>query len=94
MIALEIVIGLGVAVLAAAVTWMAIVGLMGVGGMVRLQRCRGCGHLVATPLGQRTVACPICSHPRLAHVLPPVHLAHLLPGEMRPPAGSGGAAAH
>jgi DNA-directed RNA polymerase subunit RPC12/RpoP len=86
MIGIEVAGALAVAVLATVATWMAIVGLLGVGGFVRMQRCRSCGHLVSTPVGRRVGACPMCSHSHLSHMVPAVHLTHLLPGELRPAA--------
>lgn len=83
MIALEVIAAVVLLGVAAATTWMALVGLMGVGGFVRLRRCRSCGHLVIVPLGQARV-CPYCRHPRLASHISPLRLHHLLPDELEP----------
>ena len=80
MIALEVagsVVLLGLAVTAA---WMAVVGLMGVTGALRLKRCQACGHLLPATPGQTTI-CPYCRHPRLLHRLAHARLRHYLPGE-------------
>jgi hypothetical protein len=61
-------------------TWMAIVGLMGITGALRLRRCRECGHLIpSTP--QMATGCPYCRHERLARHVIPMRLHHFLPGE-------------
>jgi DNA-directed RNA polymerase subunit RPC12/RpoP len=66
--------------LAIAATWMAVVGLMGITGMIRLRRCRGCGHMLPSTRGS-TVDCPYCRHPRLLHGFSHARLKHLLPAE-------------
>ena len=80
MITVEVIGAVLIIVLGVTVTWMAIVGLLGVTGAVRLRRCRTCGHLVTTT-PHIAPACPYCRHPRsLGHVVH-MRLHHFLPGE-------------
>lgn len=72
MIVLEVVGALVILALLAVATWMAIVGLEGVLGAIRLQRCRTCGHLVPSS-SDDVSACGFC---RVDHALH-AHLAHV-----------------
>jgi hypothetical protein len=84
MMALEVFGGVVLLVLAVAATWMAVVGLLGTVGALRLRRCRSCGHLLAGSVPSRAAVCPYCRHPWLASHVVPIHLHHLLPQEMEP----------
>ena len=84
MMALEVLAAVVLLVLAAAATWMAVVGLLGAVGALRLRRCRSCGHLRPSWSPQQAGACPYCRHPWVVRHVMPVHLRHLLPGEMEP----------
>lgn len=79
MVALEVLGAVVLAGLLLVVTWMAIVGLFGAFGGLRLHRCPECGHL-GTAWAARNQPCPYCRHPLMAHLLP-VHLRHYLPGD-------------
>ena len=83
MIALEVLGAVVLLVLVAASTWMAVTGLLGAGGIMRLRRCRACGHLRPSWPRQATF-CPYCRHPWAVEHVMPVHLRHFLPGEMEP----------
>jgi DNA-directed RNA polymerase subunit RPC12/RpoP len=83
MIALEVAGAVVLLALGLTVTWMAIVGLMGITGAVRLRRCRTCGHLVTTTRQIRS-ACPYCHHPWLGRHVVHMRLHHFLPGEWEP----------
>ncbi len=73
MIAIEVVGTVLIVALMAVTAWMAIVGLMGIGGVaLRLERCPTCGHLIPTP-STAVADCPYCRHQRLLHP----HLSHL-----------------
>ncbi len=80
MIALEIAGPVAIVALGMTATWMAIVGLLGVGGAVRLRRCRTCGHLITTT-PHLAPACPYCRYPRLLGRAVHMRLHHFLPGE-------------
>jgi hypothetical protein len=79
MLAVEVIAAVVLAAVLFVSTWMAIVGLLGISGMVRMRRCGDCGHLVTAWPGH--AVCPYCAHPWMAHHLFPVHLRHRLPGE-------------
>jgi hypothetical protein len=71
MIVLEVAGAIVILALLGVATWMAIVGLEGVLGAIRLQRCHTCGHL--GPSSSDAVwACAFC---RVDHTLH-AHLAH------------------
>lgn len=87
MIGWEVVGGVILFGLVLVVTWMAIVGSMGVLGIIRLKRCPACGHFLTRPPAYHPLVCPYCRHPWLvAHVMP-VRIRHFLPGEMGPRQG-------
>jgi DNA-directed RNA polymerase subunit RPC12/RpoP len=79
MITLEVAAAVAIMALGLTATWMAIVGLLGVTGAIRLRRCRTCGHLITTTPNMAP-ACPYCRHRRLGHVVH-MRLHHFLPGE-------------
>lgn len=83
-IALEVVGSVVLLFLVVAATWMAVVGLLGAVGAVRLRRCRACGHLITSGTPRSRSICPYCRHPWLGNHLMPLHLQHFLPGEMTP----------
>jgi hypothetical protein len=72
MIVLEVLGAVVILVLLAVATWMAIVGLEGVLGAIRLQRCRTCGHLVPSS-SEHVAACAFC---RVDHSLH-AHFSHV-----------------
>jgi DNA-directed RNA polymerase subunit RPC12/RpoP len=80
MIGVEVAGAVVIIALGVTATWMAIMGLLGVTGAVRLRRCRTCGHLITTT-PQMAPACPYCRHPRLLAHLVHMRLHHFLPGE-------------
>ncbi|HET9076463.1 MAG TPA: hypothetical protein VFN68_05985 [Acidimicrobiales bacterium] len=84
MIVVEVVGALVLLLLVGVATGMAVMGLLGVVGAVRLSRCRCCGHLRASGLMRSPGVCLYCRHPWLVRHVMPVHLAHLLPAELIP----------
>jgi len=80
MIVVEVVGAVVLITLSVTATWMAIVGLMGATGALRLRRCRTCGHLV-TSTPRMPAACPYCRHQRLLRHIIHMRLHHFLPGE-------------
>jgi hypothetical protein len=84
MIAIEVGGVVLLVVLGVVATWMAVVGLMGAVGAVRLRRCRVCGHIHVGGLEGQPMVCTYCRHPWLAGHLMPVRVHHLFPGEMEP----------
>lgn len=69
-IALAVLVGL----LGIATVMAQAVGLLALGGVVRLLRCSGCGHLTVTDLQAKPASCPYCRHEHLAHPLATLHL--------------------
>lgn len=65
--AIEILIGVLVAVLAAATTCAALIGLAGMLGVARLTRCEHCNHLGLTSGAQPLTSCMNCRHERVLH---------------------------
>jgi hypothetical protein len=84
MIVVEVLGSLVVLIMAIAVTWMAIVGLVGATGVVCLKRCRFCGHLHPAWTGTNPPMCAYCRHPWLNRHVMPVRLHHFFPAEMDP----------
>ncbi|HET9732352.1 MAG TPA: hypothetical protein VFP54_06705 [Acidimicrobiales bacterium] len=89
MVALEVLAAVVLFALLVATTWMALVGLMGATGTVRLRRCRSCGHMVV-PSPYRSGVCPYCRHPWLSHHhIGMLQVHHLMPAEMDPTPSAG-----
>lgn len=86
---LGFVVVLGIAV---AVTWMAIVGLMGASGVACLKRCRSCRHLHLAWTSANSSKCAYCRHAWLARHVMPMRLRHFFPSEMDPPRAEAGTA--
>jgi hypothetical protein len=80
MVAVEVVAAVVLLALAGTCTWMGIFGLMGAGGLVRLRRCRDCGHLMPSS-GTAMTACPYCRPHSITHHQAHARLRHNLPGE-------------
>jgi hypothetical protein len=80
MLAVEIIGGVIVAAILFVSTWMAIVGLLGVTGSVRMRRCRDCGHLAISWPGH--AMCLFCRHPWMVHHVAMLDVRHRLPGEL------------
>ncbi len=49
------------------------VGLLSLGGFVRLARCNRCDHLTISDPQTRPASCPYCRHERLAHPFAALH---------------------
>lgn len=67
--AIEILIGVLVAVLAAGTTVAALIGLAGLAGVARLIRCEHCNRLGLTSGSQPLMSCMNCRHERVLHPL-------------------------
>lgn len=80
MVVFEVVAFLFLLAMAVAVTLMAVVGLLGVTGVMRLKRCPTCAHLLPCA-ASRSTSCPYCAHPRLLHHFAHARIRHYLPGD-------------
>lgn len=69
-----VVLAVLVGLLAIATVMAQAVGLLALGGVVRLMRCSGCGHLTITDPQTKPASCPYCRHEHLAHPLAALHL--------------------
>lgn len=70
--AVEVVIGILAAALAAVTVVAAVIGLLGVSGVAVFNRCEGCDRLMIRRRSRGAAAsdCTRCRHPHLTH---PVH---------------------
>lgn len=84
MIVVEVLGSVVVLGMAIAVSWMAMVGLMGASGVACLKRCRSCGHLHSAWMSAKPSRCAYCRHAWLARHVMPVRLRHFFPSEMDP----------
>jgi hypothetical protein len=79
-LAIEILIGILVGLLAVATTIAAVVGLAGLVGVVRLGRCQHCNRLGVTSGPEPLMSCLNCRHERVLH---PIAVRHR-PGTAAP----------
>lgn len=70
--ALEVITFVAVGIFLVIATAMAVAGLLGIAGALRLVRCPACRHLVVADPGG-AASCPYCRHERALHM---VHLDH------------------
>jgi hypothetical protein len=71
--AVEILIGVLVAVLAVATVAAAYLGLAGVVGVIRFGRCEHCGRLGVTRAEEHLLSCLNCRHERILHPILVLH---------------------
>ncbi len=75
---LEIVVGVLIVALGLATMVMAIVGLGGMIGAVRIVRCANCRHLVISSGTTVVSSCSSCRHPVLHHPIHALHDVHIV----------------
>jgi hypothetical protein len=71
--AIEILIGVLVAVLALATVAAAYLGLAGITGVIRFGRCEHCGRLGVTSAEEHLQSCMNCRHERILHPILVLH---------------------
>lgn len=67
--AIFVVIGVLIGLLAIVTLAALVLGLLGAGGLVNLVRCTRCAHLVINGQDNSNPICPYCRHEHLAHPL-------------------------
>jgi predicted Zn-ribbon and HTH transcriptional regulator len=75
--AIYVLIAVLVCVLAGATVFAAILGIMGLFGIVRFARCGCCGHFTVTDARSAPQSCPQCRHEYLTHPLAGMHHLHV-----------------
>jgi len=71
--AVYVVIALLVSGLAIATVAAAIIGILGLVGVLRFACCEHCGHLTVTDVRTVPQSCPQCRHEHLTHPLASLH---------------------